>query len=362
MVNNMTNPKTYNIFLFLSTFTRGLVEVFSLVLLYKQGFKFNNLVYFLFIMYTVGILVNYLSLKFYYKTILILSSLLYGISFIYLSNMPNNLSALTIFAILLAGTNYSYHVLKHYLALTMVPLKKRNSNKLVTLTYLGTISASLLGMYLINELSLTIISIIIFVLSFIAIFPILKQSKLIIPTKTSNTKVNISKDKVFFSILEQFKVIFLELQPIFLYIYVDNSIYYVGVFNVITNLASLIVVYYLAKKITKTHFKYYTLILGLIFILKLNIKSGSILLLIALLEGIFVKIYETISLDNLYDYNKNNIKKYLFLEELIFFTTKSIVMLLFLIFKLNIYSIMYINIIGIIISGFFIKETIPNKK
>ena len=95
--------------------------------------------------------------------------------------------------------------------------------------------------------------------------------------------------------------------------------------------------------------------MGIIFIFKLNIKSGIVLLGLAFLEGIFVKIYENISLDNLYSYDDNDINKYLLVEELIFFISKSLIMLVFLIFKLNIYTIMYINIVGVMASGFFIK-------
>jgi len=351
----MNKQKTYNIFLFLSTFTRSLVEVFSLVLLYKKGYSLNNLIFFLFLQYTVGILVNYLSLKIYYKTVLVISSIIYGLSFIYLSLMNNNLISLSILAILLSFGNYSYHTIRHFLALSMINDKKRNTSKLIIINYLGIITSSLIGMYLINKLPFTITSIIIFIISFISIFPIIKQPKIIIP-KSNNKKITLPKNKIIFNILEQFKVIFLELQPLFLYIYIDNSIYYVGIFNIITNIASLIVIFFISKKITNNHFKYYCLILGLIFILKLNIKSGLSLLALAFLEGIFVKIYENISLNNLYNYDNTHITSYLLTEELIFFTSKSLIMLIYSILKLNIYTIMYLNIIGIIISGLFIKQ------
>ena len=352
----MTKEKTYNIFLFLSTFTRGLVEVFSLVLLYKKGYSLDNLIFFLFLMYSLGILVNYISLKIYYKVILIISSLIYGLSFIYLSNMNISLISLSILAILLSSGNYSYHAIRHFLALTMLETKKKNTSKLIIINYLGIISASLIGMYLIDNLPFIVTSIIIFTLSSISILPILKQKKIIIPNKEFNKKVILPKNKIIFNILEQFKVIFLELQPLFLYIYIDKSIYYVGIFNVITNIASLIVIYFISSKLNNKYFKYYTLILGLIFILKLNIKSGLILLFIAFLEGIFVKIYENTSLSNLYNYNNNSISSYLLVEELIFFISKSLIMLIYLLLNLNIYTIMYINIVGIIISGLFIKE------
>lgn len=352
----MNKHKIYNIFLFLSTFTRGLVEVFSLVLLYKKGYTLENLLFFLFMMYSSGVLVNYLSLKIYYKVVLIISSIIYGLSFIYLSLMNNSLISLTILAISLAIGNYSYHVIRHYLALIMLETNKRNTSNLIGITYLGVISASLIGMYLINKLSLAITSIIIFLFAFMSIFPILKQPKITIFKEQNKAKLIIPKNKIIFNILEQFKVLFLELQPLFLYIYIDTSIYYVGIFNVITNIASLIVIYYLSKKLNKNYFKYYCLALGLIFILKLNIKSGLYLLVLAFFEGLFVKIYETFSLEKLYNYHHNNINKYLLTEELIFFITKSIIILIYLILNLNLYTIMYINIIGIILSGFFIKK------
>ena len=263
--------KTYNIFLFLSTLTRNLVNVFSLVLLYKKGYTINNLLFFLFMMYLMGILVNYFSLKIYYKVVLIISSIIYGISFIYLSFLNKSLISLSILAILLAIGNYSYHTIRHFLALTMFKKGKQDTGVFIMINYLSIIGASLVGMYLIKRLSLTVTSIIVFILSFISIIPILRQPRINIDNSRVDKRVSISKNKIIFNILEQFKVIFMELQPLFLFIYVDKSIYYVGIFNVITNIASLIVIYFISRKISYKYFKYYTLILSLILILKLNI-------------------------------------------------------------------------------------------
>lgn len=356
VINYMKEHKTYNIFLFLSTLTRNLVEVFSLVLLYKKGYTINNLIFFLFILYTTGILVNYLSLKVYYKPVLIASSLLYGLCFIYLSNLNQGLIPLSILAILQAFAIYSYHAIRHFLALTMIKNESRNTSNIILLNYLSIIASSIIGIYLLDRLSLSIISIIIFILSFISIIPILKQPKINLPKRKKESRVIIPRNKIIFNILEQSKVLFLELQSLFLYIYIDNSIYYVGIFNIITNIASLIVIYFISKKNKVKYFKYTSLILGLIFTLKLNIKSGIILLLLAFLEGIFVKLYENTSLSNLYNYNSNYIPDYLIIEEFIFFGTKSILMLIFLILKLNLYTIMYINIVGVILSGLFMKK------
>ena len=65
----MTNKRIYNFFLFLSTLTRSLVEVFSVILLYNKGYSINNILFFLLVMYLSGILVNYLSLIINYKIV-----------------------------------------------------------------------------------------------------------------------------------------------------------------------------------------------------------------------------------------------------------------------------------------------------
>lgn len=351
----MNNNIMYRIFLFLSTFTRGLVEVFSLVLLYKKGYSIEMISLFLFLMYFIGIFINYISLKFSYKFILFLSNILYVISFIYLSFMGNSFIELIILAGVLASGTYSYHAIRHLLGLKMVSDKVSNTTLVITFMYLGIIASSIVGSYILSKVSFFINSIIIFILSIISIIPIFKMD-IGIEKTNKKTKVIIDKDKILFNIFEQFKIIFLELQPLFLYMYIDKSIYYVGIFNVIVNLASLIVVYFLSRRVSVKYFKYICILLSIVFILKLNINSGIILLIIAFFEGIFVKLYETFSLNNLYSLDGNSIYEYLRVEELIFFGSKSIIMLLVCIFKLDIYIVMYICIVGIIISGMFIKN------
>ncbi|MCI6266083.1 MAG: hypothetical protein MR598_04485 [Erysipelotrichaceae bacterium] len=353
----MSKSKIYHIFLFLSTFTRGLVEVFSLVLLYQKGFSVANIFFFLFIMYVVGILVNYISLKISYRIVLIVSSILFGISFFYLSFMNMTIFSLVLLAVLLACSNYSYHAIRHLLALELLEDREQSTRGIVFITYLAVIVSSLVGIYLIDKLSFIVTSFIIFILSFLALIPVLKLNHYDFHHSIGSlTSVKIEKDKVIFSILEQFKVIFLEVQPLFLYLYVDQSIYYVSIFNVIANLASLIVVYFLAKRIRKKYFKYICFLLGGVFLLKLNIKSGIILLGLAFLEGIFIKVYENVSLGNLYSLGNNSIQEYLIVEELIFFISKSIMMGIVCLFHINIYIVMYIGIVGVILSGFFIRE------
>ena len=358
-INNgdyITNKGIYNFFLFMSTLTRGLVEVFSVIFLYNLGYSINNILLFLLIMYISGILVNYCSLVVNTKIVLIISSILYGISYLYLSIMNNSIFNLILFAILLSFSSYSYHVIRHYLAMKMVDYDKgKNINVILIVMYGAVILSNLVGIVLVNKLSIMINSVIIMFLSIISIIPILKLDN-IQDKKITFKNIKITKDKITFSILEQFKVILMEIQPLFVYLYINKSMYYVGIFNVVINLASLIVMLFITKKIKKHHFKYTNLLLCLVLILKLNMKGSIMLLFIALFEGIGMKIYEKFSLDNLYDLDKNQVNSYLLLEEFIFFGSKSFIMSIFFFVIKDIKIILYICIIGIFISSFYIKD------
>lgn len=352
----MTNKNIYNFFLFMSTLTRSLVEVFSVILLYDKGYSINNIFLFLLVMYLSGIVVNYLSLKINYKIVLIISILLYGGSYLYLSIMGNSIFNLIVFGIILSISSYSYHAIRHYLALNMVSYDKgKNINIILVVMYIATMISNLVGVVLIDKLSITGTSMVIIVLSFISIVPILKLDN--IKNKKNRLRdVDIGFSKVMFSILEQFKVILMEIQPLYIYLYVKNSMYYVSIFNVIISLASLLFMLFLSKRVKNKYFRYFNLVLGGILIFKLNISNSIVLLFIAFLEGIGIKLYERFSLDNLYNKGDNEPNNYLIVEEMIFFSSKSFIMFVFYMLSLDIKVILYICIIGIVASGFYISN------
>ncbi|MBR3161548.1 MAG: hypothetical protein IKF19_02300 [Bacilli bacterium] len=352
----MTNKNIYNFFLFLSNLTRNLVQVFSIVLLYNKGYSIENILLFLLVMYISGIIVNIGSLIINYKTVLIISTIIYGISYIYLSIMNYNIINLIILAILLSISTYSYHAIRHKLGLIMLNHHRDNNiNIILIINYISIIISNILGIILIKKLPLLITSIVIFILSSISIYPIIKL-KDNISIKYKYKGINLTRKKITFNILEQFKVILVELQPLYLYIYINNNITYIGIFNIIINIASLIVMIIINNNIKINYIKYITILLGIILTIKLNLNNIILLLLIAFLEGIGIKLFEKNSLYSLY-YNikKSNAVTYLLIEELIFFATKSIIMLIFILLIKDLKMILYICIAGIVLSGFYLK-------
>lgn len=358
----MQNCKKYNIFIFISTLSRNIIEVFSAVLLYKMGYSIRNILLFYFLIYFVGIFINYISLTLTKvinpKLIILISGIMFGLSFYYLSTMENTTDNLIIYSILFSASSYTYHSMRHYFALKV--LNKQNSSQkvgnILIFTYIAIMLSSYFGAYLTNTYGLITVVLITILISLISIIPLLQ-----IKVTTYDQKTNIlttvkemqNKNTIFF-FLEQFKVIFLSLQPLYLYIYVKNNIEYIGLFNIFTSLASIVCIYFFVRKIN--HNKYFlllTTLFSLILILKINIANKIIILIIAFFEGLFTKMYETVSLENIYYEGINKeVVSYLILAEFIFCFIRSLICLLLFIFNFKLKTMLYICIIGIFISGF----------
>ena len=76
----MKNIKFYNTYMFISLFTRNIIDLYSVVLLYQNGISLNNIIGIYAIVYFIGIFISFISLKLGniigYKYILIIFGLL----------------------------------------------------------------------------------------------------------------------------------------------------------------------------------------------------------------------------------------------------------------------------------------------
>lgn len=352
----MTNIKKYNIFILLSTIARNIVEVFSSVLLYKMGYSLKEILLFFSILYFVGAitstLVIYLTRVINAKYILIFSSFVFSGSFYFMSIMEKSMSNLIIFSIIYGIGSYSYHSLRHYFAIkSMDKDKKKDIGSILIFSNIGLIIAPVLVSYVTKKLSIVILAIIVIVLSILAIIPLFK-----LDIKDDNTEIKferISKNKILFFVLEQAKVINLSLQPLYLYLFINNKIEYVGIFNAIMGISACIFIYFFVRKIDDNkYFKYLNILFCLLLLLKLNIKSKYLILIIGFFEGLGIKMFDVVSAENIYNIDKNtNVKGYLIIVEIIFCLVRSIFCLIGY-FINDIKIILYLSIILIFIVGF----------
>lgn len=352
----MTNIKKYNIFILLSTIARNIVEVFSSVLLYKMGYSLKEILLFFSILYFIGAitstLVIYLTRIINAKYILIFSSFVFSGSFYFMSIMEKSMSNLIIFSIIYGIGSYSYHSLRHYFAIkSMDKDKKKDIGSILIFSNMGLIIAPILVSYVTKKLSIVILAIIVIVLSILAIIPLFK-----LDIKDDNTEIKferISKNKILFFVLEQAKVINLSLQPLYLYLFINSKIEYVGIFNAIMGISACIFIYFFVRKIDDNkYFKYLNILFCLLLLLKLNIKSKYLILIIGFFEGLGIKMFDVVSAENIYNIDKNtNVKGYLIIVEIIFCLVRSIFCLIGY-FINDIKIILYLSIILIFIVGF----------
>ena len=346
----------YNVFLFLSNISRNIVEIFSFVYLYQKGYKIKNILLFYSIYYLVGVFISYITVYLTKcirrKVLLIISGLLYGVSFYYLSVMSMTNYNLVILSIILSTSSFIYHTIRHYYAMNLVDkVEDKKIASILISAYLPIIFSSILGSYIVDKYSILVSSIIVIILSVISIIPLI-----FIKDDITNNKIEYSKingNKLVFFILEQFKVIFLLLEPIYLYLYVKKSLNYVGTFNILICISSIIYLYYIAHRINiNKYFKYINIIFCLVLLLKLNITNKYILLVVALLEGLGIKSFELTSNKNIYNIENSNINGYLITCELIFCFLRSIICLIFYLFIDNVKVMLYISLVPIFLISF----------
>ena len=346
----------YNIFLFLSNISRNIVEIFSFVYLYQKGYKIKNILLFYSIYYLVGVFISYITVYLTKcikrKVLLIISGLLYGVSFYYLSVMSMTNYNLVILSIILSTSSFIYHTIRHYYAMNLVDkVEDKKIASILISAYLPIIFSSILGSYIVDKYSILVSSIIVIILSVISIIPLIFIKDDITNNKIEYSKIN--NNKLVFFILEQFKVIFLLLEPIYLYLYVKKSLNYVGTFNILIGISSIIYLYYIAHRINiNKYFKYINIIFCLVLLLKLNITNKYILLVVALLEGLGIKSFELTSNKNIYNIENSNINGYLITCELIFCFLRSIICLIFYLFIDSVKAMLYISLVPIFLISF----------
>lgn len=356
----MSNIKRYNIFILLSTLARNIVEIFSSVLLYKMGYSLKKILLFYSIVYLIGAIIStiviYLTKIVKPKYILILSSIIFSCSFYYMSIMSKTFINLIIFSIIYGMGAYTYHTIRHYYAIkSMNNHERKEIGSILIYTNIAMVISSIIGTYVGAKLSRLILAIMVIVISILAIIPIFKYEDKINDKEIRIDKIE--KNKLLFFVCEQAKVINLSLQPLYLFLFVNNTISYVGIFNIVMGISSCIFIYFFVRKVDdKKYFKYLNILFCIILILKLNISNKYLVLVIALFEGLGIKIFEIVSSENIYNIKSTtNIKGYLLIVEIIFCLVRSIMCLMGY-FINNIKIILYLTIIFIFMIGFIKRK------
>ena len=341
----MKSLKYYNIYMFISTFTRNIIDIYSVVYLYQKLNNIKAIIGMYALIYFLGAIISVISIvlsnKIGSKYILIFSSIITGITF-YMMNKINNIIMLSLF---LSLSIFTYHPIKHYYGIKLLNNKQKIASTIL-LTYIAAIISSYFAIRKINYIYLILITI-------ISIIPTMFIKKE--PTEKIKYPKTLSKPKISFFIFDQTKIIFLLLQPLYLYT-ISNNLKYVGIFNIIIAISSITFIYiFINKYDIENNYKTINILFVLTLLLKLNTTNNIILLLIAIIEGIGIKTNEVVSTINLYKNEKNEIG-YLIVCEIIFCLTRTLILLIIYIMNLKLKTALYLLLIGIFVLSFVYKK------
>lgn len=360
----MSDLKKYNIFIFITSFAKLLVEIFIPLILYNMSFTIKEIILFLILKYSFCLLfipVGYfIGKKYSVSTLMILSSIIFSITYIYLSQINKNLTSLIILSILYSSYLMFYWLGRHAYGLSIIEDKKTTDNVSLynIFTILGGLFSPFIGSYIIEKTSTLTLSTIVLVLMIISIIPLTKIKKIKLNSNTQIKHIikSFPKTNYIFNTLDQLRYILYTVLPLWIYINIKSKYSYIGILNIITGLGSIIYIYLLSKKMDKNKKDYLSLsllIMGIIYFLKITITSNLAYLIITLFEGITKSSLDTITLRNTYVYKKNYcITSYIIFTEIINNIARTLFLIIFYIFNVPLTTMLLICILGIFLNVF----------
>lgn len=360
----MSDLKKYNIFIFITSFAKLLVEIFIPLILYNMSFTIKEIILFLILKYSFCLFfipVGYfIGKKYSVSTLMILSSIIFSITYIYLSQINRNLTSLIILSILYSSYLMFYWLGRHTYGLSIIEDKKTTDNVSLynIFTILGGLFSPFIGSYIIEKTSTLTLSTIVLVLMIISIIPLTKIKKIKLNPNTQIKHIikSFPKTNYIFNTLDQLRYILYTVLPLWIYINIKSKYSYIGILNIITGLGSIIYIYLLSKKMDKNKKDYLSLsllIMCIIYFLKITITSNLAYLIITLFEGITKSSLDTITLRNTYVYQKNYcITSYIIFTEIINNIARTLFLIIFYIFNVPLKTMLLICILGIFLNVF----------
>lgn len=361
-----SNQKKFGIYVFLSTFSRNLIEVFIPIVLYKYGYNIKEIIFYYLTANIISLFLSYpfvyLSQKYNNKVLSIIGIVTFLILQILLNCMNKSIWYLLIIATLFAIYRRGYWIARRYYNLKII--KKKNISTTYSIisiiNQIGVIISAYLGSIVLDYLNLnilTIVAICIFTASLIPLYLLeFKNDRANTKLEVVKTLKEIPKNYIYlfgsYELLNVIKFII----PLYLFIYVKNTYQTIGILNLITNFALIIFTYLFGKKLDISKKNYLTIsiiITTIIYMLKVQVL-GYTLLIISFFEGIAIKMYELTISKEFYSLSKNfEYSNYNLAYELIQNFFRSFVVLILFVFNIDLKIMVYIPLLFIIIGAIF---------
>ena len=299
----MKNKKYFDLYVFFSTFSRNLIEVFIGTILFKSGFSLKEVILFVLLFNLFSFIIAFpciwLSKKYSNRVLAIISALSFGLTQLILGSIKPVLWYIYLLAFLYSIYRRSYWVSRRYYTLKVIQKKDiaKDYSILSIINQIGILISSYAGALFLDFVSIDIlilISVTLFLISIIFL------TKLKFEHEKNDYKIEIIKTirsvpKSFILHLGCFELqaVLKYLMPLYIFIYVKDTYSAIGLINLIVYLSTLIFTYLYAKIINdkKNYLKLSIMLFIVINILKVN-TLGILLYIVSFVEGFISKTYE----------------------------------------------------------------------
>ena len=312
MKNKKKNQIKFNIFSFISTFARSLIEIFISLYLFKNGFNIRSILLFYLFENFFALFLSYIFViigeKYKYSIVMYIGIFSFIVLQIILNNITNSISYIFLIALLYSIYRRGYWVSRRFYITNIMPQKNTSEifSILMIVSELSSIFAGYVGAFLLDDLNMLTLTIISSVLLFISVIPLIK-----INYKSTNTKIELIKhlktyDKrnyIAFSLYELNNLLSF-IFPIYIAINIQNSYVLAGSINAISNIAIIVFIIIYGKLIKKKNYFFISSLLFIIISITKLFLLNYFILVIYFIEGIIKKMQNQ-SVNKIYFENRN---------------------------------------------------------
>ncbi len=299
------NEKLFNIYVFFTTFSRNLIEVFIGTILFKAGFTFHEVVLYFVIGYAFSTVLAApciaFSKRFSNKILAFVGVIAFIALQIILNHPVVSIPYLFLVGFVFALYRKAYWVSRRYYTLKLISHQKNVARKysvmsvinqlgVIVSSYAGSVFLEFFSIEIITMISFALLTLSTFILHFIK-FKAEEPSKIKLqPFKAmQKTPASSMLHIIFYELGNIGKCLF----PLYLVMYVKNTYTMIGFVGLFANIAALVFIYMYGRLINKKrNFLKLSLLLYIVMkVLQVN-TEGIALMIISFFEGFVLKLYE----------------------------------------------------------------------
>lgn len=362
-----SNKKKFGIYVFLSTFSRSLIEVFIPVILYKFGYSIKEVLLYYLIVNLVSLLITYPSIyisnKYNNKILSIVGITSFIALQVALNYMVRSMLYLILIAVLFAFYRRGYWISRRYYNLEIIKDKNiaTSYSIIMILNQLAVVVSGYIGSLILDFVSLRVLTIIAIILFALCLIPInmmkFEHEKKQYNLNLKDTIKSIPKSDIYLFGSYELNNVIKFLIPLYIVIYVKDTYQTIGLVTLITNLALLIFTFLFGKKLDKSKSNYLKIAILLtvaIYILKVN-SIGFALFIVSFIEGFVSKMYELSINKEFYTLSKQfEYYNYNLMYEITQNLFRSILVFILYITNLDIRNMIYVSL-AFVLFGIFLK-------